>query len=189
MIKGDPDWNGLPANLNPRLREVLERCLAKDASKRFRDIGDVRADLQKVLADPQGLVAARTAVRPQSWKRTAMLAAAAALIAIAVTGIAAWRLKPADARPVMRFSEVLPDDQSARIRGTAPILTTPLIDLSRDGSRIAYNGVNQIYVSDLEEMEPRTEICRELPALCFRQHSHPMVSGWFLHPGRLRRLR
>ena len=155
VIKGEPNWHGLPANLNPRLREVLERCLEKDVNKRFRDIGDVRADLQKVLADPKGLLAGPPAVRPQGRKRTAMLAAAAALIAIAVTGTVAWKLKPVDARPVMRFSEVLQEDQSARIRGAVPLQTVPLIDLSRDGARIAYSAVNQIYVRDLGEMEPR----------------------------------
>jgi serine/threonine-protein kinase len=156
VIKGEPNWNGLPAKSNPRLREVLERCLEKDASKRFRDIGDVRADLQKVVADPRGLLAVPAAKRSQGRKLTEMLAAAVAvLVIIAVTGIAAWKLKPVDARPVMRFSVVLPDDQSARIRGNGPIQWVPLIDLSHDGARIAYSALNQIYIRDLGEMEPR----------------------------------
>src|SRR5512143_275842 len=31
VIRSEPEWNSLPANLHWRLREVLERCLKKDA--------------------------------------------------------------------------------------------------------------------------------------------------------------
>ena len=52
-------WNSLPANLHPRVRELLERCLEKDAKDRWHDVADVRIDIQKVLTDPSVVLASR----------------------------------------------------------------------------------------------------------------------------------
>jgi hypothetical protein len=30
VIRSEPEWSSLPANLHPRLCEVLERCLKKE---------------------------------------------------------------------------------------------------------------------------------------------------------------
>ena len=49
VLKTEPDWASLPQHLHPRLREATERCLEKDVKTRFRDIGDVRFDLQRAL--------------------------------------------------------------------------------------------------------------------------------------------
>ena len=46
VIRSDPDFRSLPADLHPRVREVLGRCLEKDPKKRRRDIGDIRAELE-----------------------------------------------------------------------------------------------------------------------------------------------
>jgi serine/threonine protein kinase len=45
VIRAEPEWSSLPANLHWRLREVLERCLKKDARDRYHDICDVKVDL------------------------------------------------------------------------------------------------------------------------------------------------
>ena len=52
VIKTDPDFNLLPANLNPRLHELLRRCLAKNRNQRWHAIGDVRLDIEAIIADP-----------------------------------------------------------------------------------------------------------------------------------------
>src|SRR5512136_2747231 len=56
VIRAEPEWKKLPANLHWRLREVLERCLKKDAKDRYRDIYDVKVDIQRVLTDPSGVL-------------------------------------------------------------------------------------------------------------------------------------
>ena len=56
VLERAPDWDSLPANLHPKVREVLERCLEKEAKNRRQAIGDVRFDIQKVLADPSGVL-------------------------------------------------------------------------------------------------------------------------------------
>src|SRR4029079_1588585 len=45
ILHSEPEWNALPAGLAPRFRELLNRCLQKDARLRLRDIGDARYEL------------------------------------------------------------------------------------------------------------------------------------------------
>ena len=40
VLKGEPDWQSLPANTPPHIRSLLKRCLEKDPRQRLRDIGD-----------------------------------------------------------------------------------------------------------------------------------------------------
>ena len=61
VLRADPDWNGLPLNLHPRIRFLLERCLEKESKDRYGDISDARVDIQKVLADPDGVIVAPVA--------------------------------------------------------------------------------------------------------------------------------
>ena len=46
-IEREPDWTALPATTPPHVRGVLERCLRKDPSRRLRDIGDARMQLEE----------------------------------------------------------------------------------------------------------------------------------------------
>ena len=39
VLEREPEWNALPATVPPRLRDVVRRCLTKDAEERPRDIG------------------------------------------------------------------------------------------------------------------------------------------------------
>lgn len=56
VLNIDPDWNRLPPNLNPRVRALLERCLEKEAKNRQSSISDARVEIQRILADPAGVV-------------------------------------------------------------------------------------------------------------------------------------
>jgi Tol biopolymer transport system component len=107
------------------------------------------------LTDPRGELAGASAKQPQSWKRTALLSAAVVIIVIAATGVAAWKLKPADAHPVMSFIDALPEDQAQAIRAAQGLQNVSIIDIARDGSRLVYSTGSQIYIRNLNEMEPR----------------------------------
>ena len=54
VLRAEPKWNSLPANLHPRLRMLLERCLEKEPKDRLSGISDARVDIQKALTDPSG---------------------------------------------------------------------------------------------------------------------------------------
>jgi eukaryotic-like serine/threonine-protein kinase len=45
ILEREPDWSPLPAQTPPRVRELLARCLRKNANERLRDIGDARLEL------------------------------------------------------------------------------------------------------------------------------------------------
>ena len=42
VVKSGVNLDLLPANLHPRVREVIDRCLQKDLKKRYHDIADAR---------------------------------------------------------------------------------------------------------------------------------------------------
>ena len=54
VLVRDPDLDSLPPSLNPRLRDLLRRCLEKNPKKRWQAIGDVRAEIEAIAADPHG---------------------------------------------------------------------------------------------------------------------------------------
>ena len=53
VLDRDPDFTALPADIHPRLRELIERCLQKDVRRRYQDIGDVGLRRCGVLLDAE----------------------------------------------------------------------------------------------------------------------------------------
>ena len=47
VIRGEPDWNSLPASIPGNIRFVLRRCLEKERSRRFRDAADVQIEIEE----------------------------------------------------------------------------------------------------------------------------------------------
>jgi eukaryotic-like serine/threonine-protein kinase len=67
ILEREPDWTALPAGTPARVREVVRRCLRKEAESRPRDIHDVRLELDDVArggADPGGSHEQSIAVLP-----------------------------------------------------------------------------------------------------------------------------
>ena len=50
ILEREPDWGALPDATPARVREILRRCLRKNAEERPRDIRDVRLELVDVIA-------------------------------------------------------------------------------------------------------------------------------------------
>jgi len=151
VIRSEPEWKSLPANLHGRLREVLERCLEKEAKDRYHDIADVRVDIQKVLTDPNGVfVQPFATAEPRKKLRTVFpwIAAAIALAAL-IVAVAVWRLKPSEPRQVMRFTYELPEGQQF---GDP---TGLLLAVSPDGSKFVYGTEEGLYLRSVDEMDAR----------------------------------
>ena len=56
ILEREPDWSAIPAAVPPRLRDLVRRCLTKDANERPRDIGDLRRELSGIaleMSSPQ----------------------------------------------------------------------------------------------------------------------------------------
>jgi eukaryotic-like serine/threonine-protein kinase len=128
VLKMDPAWERLPADLPPRVRQVLRACLQKNAKQRLGDMQDVRLALDGAFETAGSQVVAQAGAVTPPWRRALPVAAAVVLTA-AIVGGAAWRLRPAPAAPapVAQFSIAVPDGA-----------VTPSIAMSPDGTRIAF---------------------------------------------------
>jgi len=150
VLERAPDWNSLPANIHPKIRELLERCLEKDAKDRRQSIGDVRVELQRVLSDPGGVLVEPAAEAVQATPQSKLRWVAAVLVAAVVAGGAVWALMPSpQPGPVVRFPFLLPEGQNF----TRPELS--MIAVSPDGTRLADVAGGQIHVRNLNETESR----------------------------------
>jgi len=154
VIRAEPEWNSLPANLHWRLRELIGRCLEKEPKNRYHDIADVRVDIQKALADPGGVFAQPTAgVEPKTRLGTVLLWIAAALVlGLVIAGVAVWKLKPPEPKRVMRFNYELP--QTSNSTKMEPI-NQYLLAVSADGSRIVYSTTKGLYLRSVEALDAR----------------------------------
>ena len=149
VLNIEPDWNSLPANLHPRVRMLLERSLEKEAKDRLSGISDARVDIQKVLADPSGVIVQPVAEAVQVVPQSKLPWVAAIALTTIIAGVAAWNLKPVDPRTVSRFPLGLPEGQQFTATENG------LVDVSPDGSKIAYAADQRIYVRNLNEMVAR----------------------------------
>jgi serine/threonine-protein kinase len=98
LVRDEPDWKALPRGTPPTLRRLLERCLAKDATRRLQAIGEARIELEELAAAPRSgsstgvpLVAERR--RPVAGRRVVWVALGVVVLLAAV--IALWRRTPA----------------------------------------------------------------------------------------------
>jgi len=84
IIKSEPDWDALPADVPPVLRTCLQRCLHKDSRQRLRDVGDLRLALDgafDTFAPAQVPSATAGPSRSRLWRWQPVIAAAAILAA------------------------------------------------------------------------------------------------------------
>ena len=105
VIKSDPDWGALPADVPVPVRTTLKRCLQKDVSQRFRDIGDVRLALDGSFhseATPLAPVAA--AVPGRNVGRSLLWATGGVIAGALIAAAGAWALlRPAPA-PLVKLT-------------------------------------------------------------------------------------
>jgi eukaryotic-like serine/threonine-protein kinase len=52
ILEHEPDWKALPAATPNAAKQVLRRCLEKDANRRLRDLGDAALEIEAALATP-----------------------------------------------------------------------------------------------------------------------------------------
>ena len=110
ILKGEPEWNALPANTPLNIHTLLRRCLHKDMNRRLQHIGDARIEIEEALSGAATWPAAPAsteAPRVTTWRR-ALPWALAGLFAL-TTIIATWqvqRTRRQASNPAMHFSVV-----------------------------------------------------------------------------------
>jgi serine/threonine-protein kinase len=144
ILERDPDFGALPKATSPAVRRTLELCLEKDPRKRLADIRDVKLSLAGRFAPP-----AQVKRRDVSWLPITVAASAVALaLGAAVSGLAAWNLKP-EARPVIRAAHAFPEGTVVRALVGRALAVAP------DGNSFIYTGPDGFYLRRLDELDER----------------------------------
>ena len=149
VLARDPDLSQLQTQLHPRLHETLLRCLEKDPKRRWQAIGDVRMELERLIASGLQKEAEPAPVAHRAAFRSVAPWVAAALL---VGAAAAWMLKPSPPlppRPLVRFDYELSPNQNFRNTGR------PVITLSPDGRHFVYNTPAGVYLRSLDSLAAR----------------------------------
>jgi hypothetical protein len=160
VLKSEPDWSALPADVPPPIRMLIQRCLTKDRRHRVADIAValfVMAEAANV-APAAAVTGEQTATlpRPPLWRRLVM-PTAALIVGGAAVGTAVWlAMRPAGAH-VTRFT-LTPTGATA----LSVDLQSRDLTITPDGTHIVYKGTGttggaqsaQLFVRALDRLEP-----------------------------------
>jgi TolB-like protein/Tfp pilus assembly protein PilF len=141
ILERDPDWKALPPATPPRIRDVLQRCLQKDADRRLQDIGDARIELEGALA---------ASSRPRLPRRQLVAMAGIALLVLLVVplGLNLGGLRTRLLRPIA----------SGRVQSLAVL---PLLNLSGDPEQDYFaDGMTEALIMDFGQIRSLRVISR-----------------------------
>ncbi len=133
IVKEQPDWDGLSADLHWRIRELLERCLDKDPKRRLNAVGEARHAIESSL----GAAPANKGSTVDSGSRLLGVAGLTAGLALGVIGTALVMRSSAQPEPapspIRRTTINLPDGEKLAfgLRSASSIAISP------DGSVLA----------------------------------------------------
>jgi len=139
VLKDEPDFSALPAQVPPKIRRLVQRCLRKKPRERLQAIGDARIVIDEVLAGANDEAPVRTpateAAAPQPvWRRALPLVAALGVGALGMLAINGSRSAPASAPRTVADISLPPGTELGR---GGPVI-------SPDGTRLA------VSLADLE---------------------------------------
>ena len=142
----------LPERVPPSLRQIVQRCLAKDATRRYQQASEVRAVLEAV--GPTSWAQASSAATQPARRHSGVprpvvpLAAAALLVVLIVLGLMA------------RWARV-PVTDSGTIPQVDSIAVLPLANLMGDAEQDYFvDGMHDALIAELAQIEALTVISR-----------------------------
>jgi serine/threonine-protein kinase len=149
VLEREVDLDALPSDVPPRVKRALGVCLLKDPRQRASAMHDVRLALDGAF-DAGGEPATSTAGRPlQYWQRP-LPAAGLAVLLVALTALAVWRLTPEPTARLARFVAVTAAD------GFTPTIAKD-VAISPAGTPVVYHagedGEARISARSLERLE------------------------------------
>jgi eukaryotic-like serine/threonine-protein kinase len=154
VLQLEPDWSALPQSTPAGVTRLLKRCLEKEAKRRLRDAGDLRAELEEHLrTGPTARVPAPNAPR-SPVRRIAPWAIAALILVALAAALVVPRLRSPATTPqrVLRSVVVLPEGQQLDPSGgTHPMALSP------DGTMLVYSAVvgdRQLFIREMTAFEP-----------------------------------
>jgi Tol biopolymer transport system component len=144
VLKVEPEWTQLSADTPPALRRLLSRCLTKDRKQRLQAIGDVRIDIDDLIA---GTDSHATSASPKPASSSIVVAVTTALVAALLSAGAMWYLRAGQRTERPAHLSIVPP----------PGFTLPLAGVvSPDGTRIVLggsgpDGVERLYIRNLDD--------------------------------------
>jgi len=170
LLTREPDWSLLPEGTPERVREILRKCLRRDARARLHDIADARLDLEELsaatstgplpfeekTAAPSSTVGRSDVTRRERGSTKSLFLpwgiAAAFAAAAGIFGILALRTRAPErgATPAFRGQLLLSTDDLIESVGAAVVI-------SPDGTRLAYatRGPRpRLFLRPLERLQP-----------------------------------
>jgi eukaryotic-like serine/threonine-protein kinase len=134
IVDREPSWQSLPPATPDRIRDLLRRCLQKDPSRRLRDIGDARLEIEDAIGTPKGT---GIEVAASGRRSTAVAWFVAGLI---VAGMIIATLLFVPRQPEVPATDLTLTIAPPSSSGIQPIETGLAIpEISPDGSFVAYH--------------------------------------------------
>ena len=160
VLKTDPEWNALPADIPPRLRQLLHSCLQKNPKQRVADSQDVRLAMEGAFETAvTSNSTAGLASQLHVWQRP-LPALVVSVGLLVVGGLVVWGGTRSDGqRPaVTRFSVLTAHDAVLRVSQEHPDIA-----ISPDGSRIVYGAGETVTRGVLQIRDLNQRNARPLP--------------------------
>ena len=156
VVRAEPDWSCLPAATPPAVRNLLARCLAKDARQRLQVIGEARIAIENQGAEatmPAALAAGagfRSGPERSGLARALPWVLAALFAGIAASLALRYGTRPSPPAPAIVSQISAPPGQTFAVGGQE---AGPPV-LSPDGSKLAFaaigpDGKQQLWVRPL----------------------------------------
>jgi serine/threonine-protein kinase len=156
VLRGEPDWAALPADVPAPIRTLIRGCLEKDRKRRIGDISValfVLGDAASVASATVGSGSSTTIAPPPPLWRRLVMPTAAAIVVGAAAGTAVWlAMRPSEAH-VTRFTL-----SPAGAAALSVDLVARHFAITPDGTHIVYLGSGtttpQLFVRALDHLEP-----------------------------------
>jgi len=135
VVKDEPAWEELPADLDPRVGALLRRCLQKDVRQRQRDLGDAALQIREAASGAlQVLLAMESASARAGGHLMSLAGWAVAVVMMVVAAVVWWQTAAPDraASDEMTWLTIPAPRHSARAA----------LRFSPDGRALVYAGIS-----------------------------------------------
>src|SRR5262249_2043432 len=149
VLVREPDFSLVPPKLNPRIQELVQRCLQKNPKRRWQAVGDLRVELELIASSPHvATPAALLQDQRPLWKRAIPLFITA-IVFSATAGVITWNLRRSETTIVMRLQLPLSEGQQLLQNNRGSIALSP------DGTHLLYVANRQMFLRSMSETEAR----------------------------------